>query len=328
MASPNSSFASDVLSTTVQLLEGKPFDNIVNNTPLSFNIKRKGRAKAIDGGPSIVVPLSYVANSNYGRYSGSEQLPIAAQQNFTCAQYAWKQAAITFQITGLEDVQNSGRSQVADLMESRFENALTSATNSFDSDLWSAGTASDGKQIGGMQLLFADTETTGTVGGIDRSSWSFWRHYVYDASSDGGAAVSAANIYSYLTTILNHQDNREHPIDIIYMSNEHFAAFEGATLAIQRIVKEGEMAKAGFKAYAFRNGIECVLVGGLSSGAPSDRSYLIASDTLELRYFKGRNWTKLGGERQPVNQDVSLQILAWAGNLVSKGPRYNALLKG
>lgn len=327
MASPNSTYSSDVLSTTVQLLEGKPFDNIVNNTPLSYNIKRKGRAKATDGGPSIVVPLSYAANSNYGRYSGAEQLPIAAQQTFTCAQYPWKQAAITFQITGLEDIQNSGRSQVADLMESRFENALTSAVNNFDSDLWSTGTASDGKQIGGMQLLFADTATTGVVGGIDRASWDFWQHYVFDASSDGGAAVSAANIFSYYSQILNHQDNREHPIDIIFASNEHFAAFEGATLAIQRLVKEGGMAKAGFKAYAFRNDIEVVLIGGLGSAGPSDRSYLIASDTVELRYFRGRNWTKLGGERQPVNQDVSLQILAWAGNLVSKGPRYNALLK-
>lgn len=327
MSAPNSSYASDVLSTTVQLLEGKPFDNIAQNTALSFNMKRKGRVKPCDGGPAIVVPLSYAENSNYGRYSGAEALPIAAQSTFTCASYAWKQAAITFQITGLEDIMNSGRSQVADLLQSRLENAMTSATNNFDEDLWSTGTASDSKQIGGMQLLFADDEESGTVGGIDRASWSFWRHYVYDASSDGGAAVSSANIFSYYTTILNAIDNREHPVDIIYASNEHFSAFEHACLAIQRIVKEGEMAKAGFKSYAFRNNIEVVLVGGLSSGAPTDRSYLIASDTVELRYFKGRNWTKLGGTREPLQQDAKLQILAWAGNLVSKGPRYNALLK-
>lgn len=94
MASPNSSFVGDVLSTTVQQLEGKPFDNITNNTALAYNIKRKGRMKATDGGPSIVVPLQYAANTNYTRYQAAQQLAIAAQETFTSAQYPWKQAAI------------------------------------------------------------------------------------------------------------------------------------------------------------------------------------------------------------------------------------------
>lgn len=326
MTSPNTTYASDVLSTTVQQLEGKPFDNITNATPLAYNLKRKGMVKPFDGGPSIVIPLAYSTNSNYGRYSGAEALPIAAQQTFTAAQYAIKQAAITFQITGLEDIENSGRSQVADLLEARLGNALSSAMNNFDTDLWSTGTASDGKQIGGMQLLLGDTATN-TFGGIAQGSWSFWQHYIKSAVTDFGAAVSAANIFNYYTQLLNAIDNREHPVDVIFASNEHFTAFEGACLAIQRIAREGGMAKAGFKAYAFRGDIEVVLVGGLSSAAPASRSYLVASDTIELRYFKGRNWTQLGGERKPINQDASVSILAWAGNLCAKGPRYNALLK-
>lgn len=326
MASPNSSYVGDVLSTTVQQLEGKPFDNITNNTPLAYNIKRKGRMKAVDGGPSIVVPLAYASNSNYGRYAGAQQLPIAAQETFTVAQYPWKQAAITFQINGLEEIQNSGRSQVADLLEARMENALTSATNNFDADLWSTGTADDGKQIGGMQLLFADTATSGVVGGIDRASWSFWQHGSYSGATLAGATLSSSNIFQAYGAVLNLKDNREHPIDIIFASNEHFALFEAATINIQRIAKEGGMAKAGFKAYGFRGDIEVVLVGGLSSAAPASRSYFVASDTVELRYFKGRNWSRLGGERKPINQDLSIEILAFAGNLVSKGPRYNAVM--
>jgi hypothetical protein len=41
--------------------------------------------------------------------------------------------------------------------------------NNLSADMYSDGTATSGKQIGGLQLLVADTPTTGTVGGINRA---------------------------------------------------------------------------------------------------------------------------------------------------------------
>jgi hypothetical protein len=40
----------------------------------------------------------------------------------------------------------------------------------------------------------ADTPTSGTVGGIDRATYSFWRNQTYDATTDGGSAATTANI--------------------------------------------------------------------------------------------------------------------------------------
>jgi hypothetical protein len=47
------------------------------------------------------------------------------------------------------------------------------------------GTLDGGKQIGGLQLLVADVQTAGVVGGIDRGLWPFWRCYVGSFAAAG-----------------------------------------------------------------------------------------------------------------------------------------------
>jgi hypothetical protein len=49
-------------------------------------------------------------------------------------------------------------------------------------------------QFGGMQLLVADDPTTGTVGGISRSSYSFWRNKLWDLSLEKALAVAVVQL--------------------------------------------------------------------------------------------------------------------------------------
>jgi len=41
---------------------------------------------------------------------------------------------------------------------------------------WSDGTGNSSKDLGGLQFLISTTPTTGTVGGINRATFSFWRN--------------------------------------------------------------------------------------------------------------------------------------------------------
>jgi len=100
---------------------------------------------------------------------------------------------------GLEiDVQNTGPDQVIDLLTTRMENAEYTMMNNISTAVYADGTGSNSKEIGGLQHLVADTPTTGTVGGINRatSTNSFWRNVTFDATTDGGAAATSANIQS------------------------------------------------------------------------------------------------------------------------------------
>ena len=56
------------------------------------------------------------------------------------------------------------------------------------------------KEIGGLQLLVADAPSTGTVGGINRASFAFWRNYSRDAS-DNSVTLSATTIQSEWNTV-------------------------------------------------------------------------------------------------------------------------------
>ena len=79
---------------------------------------------------------------------------------------------LSVSISGLEELQNSGSERVIDLLESRIKNAERTMANNVSNDLYSDGTASGGKQIGGLQHIIADAPSTGTVGGINRATYS------------------------------------------------------------------------------------------------------------------------------------------------------------
>jgi hypothetical protein len=42
---------------------------------------------------------------------------------------------------------------------------------------------------------------TGTYGGINRATYSFWRSVAYSGLTDGGAAVTSANIQGYMDAL-------------------------------------------------------------------------------------------------------------------------------
>lgn len=67
-------------------------------------------------------------------------------------------------INGLELLKNSGREKVIDLLEARIKNAEKTMLNNLSTGVYSDGTGTGGKQIGGLQLLVSDAGT-GTVGG-------------------------------------------------------------------------------------------------------------------------------------------------------------------
>jgi hypothetical protein len=72
-----------------------------------------------------------------------------------------------------------------------------SLMNSLSTSLYSDGTGSSGKEVGGLQLIVADAGT-GTVGGINSSTFTFWQNAQTTATS---SAFSVANVQTDMNTI-------------------------------------------------------------------------------------------------------------------------------
>lgn len=325
MASPG---LTELVTTTLRNRTRKLADNYTTNNALLMRLRERENVVPFDGGRTIVEELFYAENSTYTRYSGYDILNITPQDVITAAEYDIKQVAVSVSMSGTEQIQNSGKERVIDWLAARVENAEGSMMNGLSDDIYSSGTASGGKQIGGLQLLVADTPTN-TVGGIDANTWTFWRNISYDATTDGGAPVTAANIQTYMDRVVVQIVRGRDKPDLIVTDNNYYNAYLQSLQAIQRI-QSTNMAAAGFTALKyFGAGSDCdiVLDGGIGGGCPSNHMYFLNTKYIRLRPYSGRDMTVLGDDRYSVNQDAFVRIVGWAGNMTCRGREFQAVLR-
>ena len=319
MASPN---LSEIVTTTLRNRSGKAADNITNNNALLARLKKKGSIMPVSGGRTIVQELEYAQNGTYQRYAGYQVLNIQPSDVFTAAEFDWKQAAVAVTWNGLEiDVQNTGKEQIIDLLEGRIKNAEKTFANNLNYDLFSNGTADGGLQIGGLQSLIADAPTTGVVGGIDRSQWAFWRNVKYSGVTDGGGAVSSTNIQQYMNNLWLLTKRQSDTVDLIIADNTYFQLYWQSLQSIQRITsnKQGE---AGYMDLQYM-GADVVPDGGVGAACPASHMYFLNTDYIKYRPSSKRNMVPLETVGS-INQDASVRLIVWAGNLTLS----NALLQG
>jgi len=313
----------DIIATTIQNRSGVIADNVTKNNALLSRLRQRGNVKKFSGGNVTMQKLSFAENGNAGWYSGYETLPVAAQDVISAAQYDIKQCAVPVTISGLEQLQNAGKEQIIDLLEGRIAVAESTMANMIAQGIYSDGTGSGGKEITGLKALVATAPATGTVGGIDRATWNFWRNQTFDASSDGGAATTAANIQQYMNTLWAKMVRGTDRPDLIVMDNAYWGMYMASLQAIQRFSSEMD-ANLGFVSVKFMDA-DVVLDGGLGGFMTSKEMYMLNTKYIFFRPHSARDMVPLSPKsRYSVNQDAEVQILAWAGNMAMS----NASLQG
>ena len=320
MASPN---LDEIVTTTLRNRTGKLADNVTENNALLKRLKARGNVKPVSGGRTIVQELEYAENGTFKRYSGYETLNINPSDVFTAAEFNYAQAAVAVSISGLEQLQNSGKEAVIDLLGSRIKNAERTMMNNIASDCYSDGTADGGKQIGGLALLIDTTPATGIVGGINAATWSFWQNI-----ASTGTAATAANIQSLMNGVALQLVRGTDSADIIIAGSNKYNFYLQSLQAIQRITSE-ESAGAGFtslKYFGAGNSADVVLDGGVGGACPTDTMFFINSSYLHFRPHVDRNFTVLGPERHAVNQDAMVKLIGFAGNMTVSNRRLQGVL--
>ena len=308
MAAPN---LSEIVSSTLRNRSGEFADNVTKDLALLRRLEQRGNVKPADGGRTLVQELEYAENSTFQYYSGYEVLNVAPSETFSAAEFNWKQAAVNVTWSGLEaDIQNAGREKVIDLLESRIANARRTMANNLSTGIFSDGTGTSGKQVGGLQSLVADAPATGTVGGINRANYSFWRNQTYDFS-DESVTPSATTIQAAMRNLyLNCKRGSaasEAP-DFVVAGTTYFEYFWNSLTTIQRVTSDDE-ATAGFDSLKFRKADVFH-----DEDCAAARMYMLNTQYLFWRPHRNRNMGPL--ERKgAVNQDATVVPIVWAGNL-------------
>lgn len=318
MAFPN---LSDIVATTIQSRTRKIADNVTKNNALAARLNKRGNRKPFSGGNTILQELSFAENANGGWYSGYDLLPVAAQDVLSAAEFAIKQLACPVVMSGLEQLQNAGREQMIDLIEARINVAEATMANLQAQGIYSDGTTFGGKTITGLDAAVPITATSGTYGGIDRATWTFWQ----TKSTTLGVAATAATIQGSMNTMWASLVRGSDMPDLIIADNFMWGVYMASLQAQQRFL-EPSVGDLGFPTIKYM-GADFILDGGIGGYATAKTMYFLNTKYLFLRPHSSRDMVPLSPNRRyAVNQDAEVQILAWAGNLTSSGSQFQGRL--
>ncbi len=242
----------------------------------------------------------------------------------------------------MEELQNSGEEAIIDLLESRIMNAEDTFMNGLSQGVYGDGSITN--SVGGLQLLVATSPTTGVVGGIDRSVWTFWQNQTWSAATNGSTTLSSASILQQMDALwVTLVRGRDYP-DLIVADNVTYRYYLNALQSIQRIGPEAtapDLAEFGFTTLKYLQA-DVVLDGGFQGfvndplpgqtstsntaigGMPSTQMYFLNTKYLFWRPHARRNMVPLDPDRFSVNQDAMVRLIGWAGNMSIS----NAFLQG
>lgn len=331
MAFANSSIT-DIIATTIQQRSGELADNLTNNNALLNRLKQRGNVRPFGGGNVILEEIMYndPNTNNANSYSGYEAINISPDSPISAAQFSITQYADAVTMSGLEMLQNSSKEQIIDLLDGRMKVSEARLLNRIAGDIYLDGTGNGGKNLTGLAAAVPDDPTSGIYGGINRATWSFWQSKKYSGVTNGGAAVTSANIQQYMTALAIQLVRGQDKADLIVADNNYYQLYVNSLQAIQRVTSEGSgTAGAGFATLKFYGGgttADVVLDGGIGNNATANHMWFLNTNYIFFRPHRDRNFVPIGGERQAVNQDAIVKLYGWAGNMTCSGSQFQGVL--
>lgn len=321
----------DLVTTTLRNRTRKLADNVTRNNAILRELSKRSLGfLPFDGGRTIDQEINYANNSNATWYSGYETVAINPQETFSMAEFDMKLLAVAVSISGEEQLKNSGAERSINLVASRIMNAEQTMDNVVAGSMYSDGTGSGGKEIGGLRLLVADTPTN-TVGGIPRSTWPFW------ANIAASGTFTANGIQASMDDLWVQLQRGNDGTRLILADNTAYSKYMQSMQAIQRVT-DPDWASAGFKNLAYMGGIPVILDGGYqgstapppgpaTGGAPGSHMYFLNTNYLHFRPHQDRNMVVMDPDRYSTNQDAVIKLIGWAGNMTISNGFLQGVLK-
>lgn len=314
MATPSSVFT-EMVTSTDRNWSTEVTDNVSAHNALLNVLKKKGKIKTFSGGYEFALPIEYAENGTYQRYSGYDGLNTAASDVLTSAKYDMQQVALHVTASGREIRQNMGsKERMIDLVRTRKANAMRTAANQFAIDLYSSGALTN--QIGGLAHII-QTAGTGTVGGIDSSTWTMWKNKFKEMTGTNLAAspsvANAASLKADMNAFWLTLNRGADKPDLIVASHDLYALYEVGEQSLQRYM-DADLAESGFQTLKYKSA-NIVFDDNSNFSTTAEKMYFLNTDYLYILQHSEAKWTP-DEEKRPTNQDAVVVPIYWMGNLV------------
>ena len=311
----------EVVATVWEFKYGKkPTDNILNSRALFYLLSEEGFKEEADGGRLIEFTLAYAENTTMHSYGEYDALDTTRVNVFDAARFDWKINSGTVQYSELERLRAEGGGGKIELIADKLEWGKESHIATMNRQLFSDGTGNGSLDIQGLQSVIASSPTSGTVGGINRAVFSFWRN-----QSNSGAKTTNAfdNLRAKMRTTFNQASRggvEETPTAWI-TDRASFEGYEGLLVANERFMPADKFKKKGADG-AFMNDVLTFkgAPGSYDEDCPSATLYFLNSKYIKFCYLAG-GWMKMYPKVDPANQLSNVHKVATFGNLGTSNSR-------
>lgn len=320
MADPN--IGQVAASVWEQVIGTKPSDNIFTSRALFYFLGEKGFKEEADGGRLIEFDLTYAENSTFKSYDEEETLDTTRINVFDAARFDWKINAGTVTYSELERLRAAAASRKFDVIAEKLENGKDSHIATMNRQAYSDGTGNGSKDIQGLQSIISTTPTTGTVGGINRAVFTFWRN-----RQTAGTKSSTAfdNLRASMRSVFNQCSDGgvENAPTFWVTTRTVFEGYEGLLVANERYNKDsnaGGVSRGGDAGFMNNALLFKGAPGFYDEDAPSGNLYFGNPKFLKFVYLKG-GWMKMYEKVDPANQLSNVHKVATFANMGTNNSR-------
>jgi hypothetical protein len=277
------------------------------------------RSRIIEkGGKSLKIPFRYALNDTVKSYEGYDLFDTTPQGGFGHAVFDWRQVVGTVTIDGKTLRVNSGPEAMLDLMEEKMTQLEDSFARKFNEYLFALTPGA--KDPLSLPVLVDDT---GTLGGVDSSTETWWKSVVVPGPVDLTTMAGVRTLSNVENTLsVNGATARK----FHFTTQANYEAYEALNPPLIRY--EGErVADLGFKSLAYKDS-EIIFDPFVPQpgGSGGGYWYIITPESLEFRVHPDANFEKLDTQR-PYNQDAYNTPVIWMGNLAINNRRVNGVIK-
>lgn len=318
---------SDIYSTTWEFREKKPADAVADNIPLLYFMRKNGGIKVGNFGRFISENIELAQNQYVQLIDADDDITMGFNNTLGAFQYTPKIIVTPMLINELEKAQNAGDNQFLDLMDERQNVGDKSTWNVMEAMMQGDGTTYAGKAFSGVRSFVVDSTSSGSIGGLARTTYTGVRNSSVNLVSTFGSATDASNIESRLRYTKNLIVRNSDKPDLALLGQTYFNAGADSFSGKQRITTNDAVFDATFDNYKIEGMTAVLAAGKIFSGLShiaADRGYLLNTKTFNLKMYSGYNIQPLN-KRTSFNQLVDAAILLGIGNLTMNGPGLNAV---
>jgi hypothetical protein len=320
MADPN--LGQRVATVYEKVFPKKPTDNVIKSLATFRGLGPNGFKQSASGGRVFECPIEYGENTTNAMIAETGTVDTTRIDVFDASRWDQKIGAGTVSFSVQEMLQVQGTDdRKYDLIAAKIENVRKSHFALLNRQSW--GTAPGTNDLTSIYSIVVQTPTSGVVGGIDSSLYSFWRNQASDATK---TTTKYDNLQSTFRTVWNNCSlggiNMTPTCIISDMAT--FAGFEGTLTSVLRFTTDDRQAKGdpGFATQAISyKGTPYFF----DEDAPANSAYFLNSDVLKFEYLEG-GWATLGDEIEAVNSLTKLRKIFTIGNYICSARRHLGIL--